>query len=173
MEPESILERIRQAQIVDAAELLKYWDSSDLETRGVIFACLTERGVLRYVQPEIDLARRNRFICCYLRDCIVQNPTDADWAHSDFEAGWALASWFQSLLASGSPDSKTCLAEIESMVRGVFLGGTERQRNVVINAFLEHVFESPRARKWFASWKDAGDLDSAYRDAVAWVELDG
>ena len=146
-------------------EVKRLIDSGDLLTWSVVYT-LTGKEWAR-IQPEIALEDQLDFMRRYLLRCIEENPAPTDYLHGGFEAAWELAASMKRWRTIGGRTStilRGIAIDLEKMYRRV----EPAAKNRILCGVLEHVFEDPAARTYFANWDRDGDLRDAYRLAVEW-----
>ena len=114
----------------------------------------------------MSISECNDFVLHYYERCIEENPS-GDWSDSRYEAGWGLASWF-GLLWRDMANNQGELDEIKNALSRIYRVGSQEIRDCVLNATLEHLFESAEIARFFADWDEDKVLSTAYNDALAW-----
>ncbi len=152
-------ESISRQQVVD------WIRSGDLETWAVLYV-LTDKAYSR-IQPELGMHDTCAFIEDYLLKCLIENPEPGDWIHSGYEAAWDFAGWLKHLETLG-PEAELFIREVATRVEASFRQADPETRERIINGFLEHVFEKPSLRSFFAPWTTEPALAEAYALAAAW-----
>jgi hypothetical protein len=97
--------------------------------------------------------------------CIRDNPQDGE-TPTRYEAAQELEVCFDDI--SMRSDSDVMLIEIAVAVTQLFLVSDESVRHAIETGFLEHVFEQPKLRRFFAHWETDDRLREAWRLCSAW-----
>jgi len=139
-----------------AREDVRRWiDSGDLLTWGAVYE-LTHSHPDLLGDDHIDFSRR------YLLRCLEENPRGGDYLHGGYEAAWELAACLKKW---SSPQALRGIAiDLDKLYRR----GDHATRNRILCGVLEHAFEDPAVRSYFASWERNDDLREAYRLALEW-----
>ncbi len=103
----------------------------------------------------------------YLLRCIEENPTSGDYLHGGSEAAWELAGCLKQWRAKGGK-AANALRGIALDLEKIYRRGDDATRNRVLCGVLEHAFEDPALRPYFADWDRDADLREAYRLATEW-----
>jgi hypothetical protein len=144
--------------------VLAWMRESSLETRGAVYV-LTDREWSR-IQPELSMEEQCTFMGSYLVECLAGDPPETDWVHGGFEAGHLLAAWFKHLHSTSG--TQKVLAGAASQLTAAYRKSDKKSRNRIETGALEHIFEQPALRLYFAEWCDDPDLREAYKWAVRW-----
>jgi hypothetical protein len=146
-------------------DVRRWIDSTDLLTWSAVYA-LAEESWAR-VQPEMEVHEQVDFMRRYLLRCIEENPTPGDHLHGGYEAAWELAAHMKLWRSAGGKLAATVRSiavELEKMYRRSEPAG----RNRILCGVMEHLFEDPALRPYFASWDRDEELRGAYKLAVEW-----
>jgi hypothetical protein len=158
--------RLLQSDAPIARDDVRRWiDSGDLLTWAAVFT-LTEEAWAR-IQPEIPMDEQIDFTRRYLVRCIDENPTPGEHLHGGFEAAWTLAGCMKRWRPLGGRPA--------AVVRGIALDLEKLYRradsatqNRILCGVLEHAFEDPALRPYFANWDRDGELREAHKLALEW-----
>ncbi|MFZ0520416.1 MAG: hypothetical protein WAL95_05305 [Candidatus Acidiferrales bacterium] len=145
-------------------QVLGWMHESSLETHGAVYR-LTDREWNR-IQPELSMEEQCWFMTHYLIECIVTDSSDSDWILGGFEASHELAAWIKHLyvIAGTSKIISGAAAQLTTAYRRA----DDRTRKRIETGALEHIFEQPALRTYFAEWRDDPELQEAYKWAAAW-----
>lgn len=158
-------ERPRDAEI--PKELLLEWmQTNDIEVLGVLYAFTSKPEYAKRIQPPLTLPEYRDFLLRYFEYCLRLNP-DGEWAHTRYEAGWDLVSWFTKLWQEKEASHET-LRKIKTWLASLYKDADADTRRCVVDATLEHLFENREISRFFADWKDDADLAIAYAAATEW-----
>lgn len=141
-------------------DVRRWIDTGDLLTWGAVYA-LAQRhpGILG--DDEVEFARR------YLLRCLEENPPSNDYLLGGYQAAWELASCLKRWRAEGGKAAKA-LRGIALDLEKSFRGGDDATKNRILCGILEHAFEDPALRPYFANWERDEELREAYRLGVEW-----
>jgi len=153
---------------VPKAQVLSWMESPDLDVQGALCSIIADADLVKLVKPELGFDDCFHFVISYLERCMLEDP-DSAWADSRYGAGTQLVGWIRHFWEDKSIPRER-LQEIKHRLAALYVQGDERMRDAVVNAVLEHVFESKELVAFFEDWKDDPNLGAAYRDALAWVE---
>ena len=135
-------------------DVRRWIDSGDLLTWGAVYALTLSHPDL-LGDDHIEFARR------YLLRCIEENPPSGDYLHGGYEAAWELAACLKQW--HNKP-----LRGIATDLDKLYRRGDDATRNRILCGVLEHAFENPAVRPFFASWERDEELREAYRLALEW-----
>ena len=145
-----------------AREELRRWiDSGDLLTWSAVYALLDQTSEVLGPDDTADFMRG------YLLRCIEENPTPGDYLHGGFEAAWELAGRLKQWRTRGGKAAgviRGIAVELERLYRR----GDPATQSRVSCGVLEHAFEDPALRPYFANWERDPELREAYTLAVEW-----
>jgi hypothetical protein len=144
-------------------DVRRWIDSGDLLTWGAVYE-LTRKEWSR-IQPEIPGDEQMEFMRRYLLRCLEENPPSGDYLHSGYEAAWELAACLKHWHGMGAVKPLRGIAiDLDKLYRR----GDHATRNRILCGVLEHAFEDPAVRPFFASWERTEELREAYRLALEW-----
>ena len=146
-------------------DVRRWIDSGDLLTWSAVFT-LTEEAWSR-IQPEIPIEEQVDFMRRYLLRCIDENPPPGEHLHGGYEAAWELAGsmkHWRTLGGRAAAAVRSIAVELEKLYRRA----DSATQNRILCGVLEHAFEDPALRPYFANWDRDPELRDAYRLAVEW-----
>jgi len=146
-------------------DVRRWIDSGDLLTWSAVYE-LTDHAWSR-IEPEIALEEQIDFMRRYLLRCIEENPAPGEHLHGGFEAAWELAACMKHWRTLGNKAAahvRGITLELEKMYRR----SEPVTQNRILCGVLEHAFEDPALRPYFAGWDRDGELRDAYRLAAEW-----
>lgn len=152
---------------VSRDKLHSWMRSSDLEVVGAAYVLLTEAGPKLRVEPELESGEVVLFCRRYLERCMKEGG-EGPWSLTRHGAGWELAHWIAQL-ADNPATPRDAILELRDWIASLYRNGSREDRDVLVNAVLEHLFERAELRRLFESWKTDPILSRAYDDAVLWV----
>lgn len=146
-------------------DVRRWIDSGDLLTWSVVYT-LTDSAWSR-IAPEIPAEEQVDFMRRYLLRCIDENPTPGDYLHGGYEAAWDLAACLK-LWRSLGGRSAAALRGVAIDLEKLYRRADVATQNRIICGVLEHAFEDPAIRPFFASWDRDCDLREAHKLALEW-----
>lgn len=159
------LTALRAEGPVSRDDVRRWVESGDLLAWSVVYD-LAARGGDR-IQPEIAMDEHTSFMRSYLLRCIEENPPAGDHLHGGFEAAWELAATIKHWRRSGG--------NLANLIRGVardleklYRRAEPATQNRILCGVLEHAFEDPAVRPYFANWERDAELRDAYKLALEW-----
>lgn len=160
-----VLAALRSEGVIARDEIRRWIDSGELLTWSAVYA-LTGKHWSR-IEPEIPGEEQIEFMRRYLLRCIEENPPSGDYLHGGYEAAWELAACLKLWRQQG--------ARITGSIRGIALDleklyrrGDAPVRNRIVCGVLEHAFEDPAMRPYFAGWERDAGLREAWALALEW-----
>ena len=101
----------------------------------------------------------------HLLRCIRDDPQDSD-TPTRYEAAGDLEVCFDDISKRSDADER--LTELAAAVTQLFLASDESVQRAIETGFLEHVFEQPTLRRFFAHWETDDRLQEAWQMCSAW-----
>ena len=149
-------------------KVLSWMNSDDPEVLGALYSFVTEPRQAARVTPPLTFDEYWNFVSRYFSRCFRENP-NGEWAHSRYEAGWDLASWFTSVWKDDAiaGDAKN---DIKKWIGDQYVSGSPDLRRCIVDATLEHIFEDTSVARFFDDWRSDQILSTAYREAAQWNE---
>lgn len=138
----------------------------DLSTLGLLFA-LSSGASYRRIKPELSMKDCCDFIRHFFLSCLKENPRSSKYLCNRYEAAWAIVSWFRHLHKEVKK-TEPVLIETAREIKELYLKSDQEIQLAICNGFLEHVFETPALRKYFADWKDDPRMSEDYKWAMMW-----
>ncbi len=143
----------------------------DIEVQGAVFYLITEPQHSARVRPKLTFQDYRKFVLDYLGRCVMEDP-QSEWADSRWEACYDLGKWFSVLWSDQSVD-RSALDDFKSVIQKLYLAGDLKTRQAIINGTLEHLFEEPSVRDFFAGWRVTPELQKAFDEAAKWSKKRG
>lgn len=146
-------------------DVRRWIDSGDLLTWSIVYTLLeSESGRFDEALPEEEQVE---FMRRYLLRCIEENPAPSEHLHGGYEAAWELAAALKKWRLGGP--------RIAAIVRGIAVALEKTYRradsatqNRILCGVMEHAFEDPALRGYFANWERDPELREVYNTALEW-----
>jgi hypothetical protein len=162
----------RSAATTISAEQVKLWmESPSLDVQGVIFDFVMDPERAARIEPPLAFGDYRYFVLRYLSRCMIENP-QSGWAATRFDASCELLRWCGIIWSDPSVE-KDATEEAKDLLRRLCLDYGSEVRRVAIQGILEHLFENPSVRAFFADWRGDPELRDAYDEANEWQRLGG
>jgi len=155
-------------KILSRETVLRWANSSDLETMGAVFKFLHKPEHYRRVRPALGFEDYRKFHLRYFERVLKENP-DSVWCDSRYIAAHGLVGWFMGLWNDKSTPPEV-LREIKMLVARLYMQGDEKLRICIITGVLEHLFADREILRYFAEWRQSVELDSAYLEALSYAD---
>lgn len=160
-----VLQALQSDAPVAREDVRRWIDSGDLLTWSAVFTLLEEAG--SRVQPEVPLEEQVDFTRRYLMRCLDENPTPGEHLHGGYEAAWELARCVREWRRLGGR-AAAAVRGIALELEKLYRRADATTQNRILCGVLEHVFEDPALRPYFANWNRDTELREAYRLALEW-----
>ena len=160
-----VLGALRSDGPIARDDVRRWIESGDLLTWSAVYE-LTRSGWSR-IDPEPTTAEQLDFMRHYLLRCIEENPSPGDYLHGGYEAAWELASALKQWRKRGGR-AAGAIRGIAVDLEKTYRRGDAATKNRVLCGVLEHAFEDPAVRPYFAAWDRNDELREAYRLAMEW-----
>jgi hypothetical protein len=156
---------------ISKARVLQLMNSDNPEVLGAVYVFVTDARRGKVISPSLQLEDYYRFMTRYYERCFREDPK-GEWVDSRYSAGWALVNWFVSLWKD-SEVPRSVISDLKVWLAGLYREGDADVRTCLETATLEHLFEHPKIRRYFADWKSDPILGGAFSRAVGWVQGGG
>jgi hypothetical protein len=151
---------------IKAATLRRWMRSSEGEARGAVCCLLTNTDVYARVTPPLSHDEAFDWLISYYAWCLRTNPR-GEWSSSRFEAASDMLVWFVGMWDEGR--DRSYFVRIKELLADLYLAGSPRLKQVLVQGCLEHLFEREEIMDFFQCWKDDPQLAPAYEQAFLWV----
>jgi hypothetical protein len=161
-----IQEAIQGPQKVPASEVKKWLRHPSLDVLSVATDLILEHSR----KIELPLTRQEicDAVCDYYRRCL-QEDRDSEFVPPLHIAGQELIRWFRSLW--GDPDvPREYLADLRTMLAELYKSTDQDKADRLVNAVIEHLFETPEIAEFFNNWKSDPVLARGFARAMEWAE---
>jgi hypothetical protein len=150
---------------ISREEIRKWIEAADLKTLSLLYV-LTNKASSR-ITPKLTMKETCDLIRRYYLTCIRKNPRSSDYMLSRYEAAWTMVAWFRHLV-SKLPETKNELKATVDEITSLYLNSKQSVQDALVNGFLEHLFETPSFREYFAHWKSDPKLAEPHKWALMW-----
>lgn len=159
----------RGSASIPVSRLADWASAPSLEVRGAVVNFLRKHG--DQITPPLSADETCAIFEGYYKECLVRNPADSPYVANRHVAGYELASWFRAIWVD-SQMPRRCVLRIKAMLRELYLLN-ENLRDPIVNAVLEHLFETPEIASFFSDWRGDPELKKAYDRALEWTKRRG
>jgi hypothetical protein len=161
-----IQEAIQGPQKVPASEVKKWLRHPSLDVLSVATDLILEHS--RKIEPPLTRQEICDAVCDYYRRCL-QEDRDSEFVPPLHIAGQELIRWFRSLW--GDPDvPREYLADLRTMLAELYKSTDQDKADRLVNAVIEHLFETPEIAEFFNNWKSDPVLARGFARAMEWAE---
>jgi hypothetical protein len=167
------LETIRQIKAaaqgtdkIPASQVKTWLCDAPVDVLGALTGLILKHS--RRIEPPLNMQEICDAILEYYKQCL-QGKTQGEFVPPKHIAGRELVRWFRSLWNDPSVP-RVHLQDIKMMLAEVFRGSDEHEADMLVNAILEHLFETAEIAEFFADWKTDSQLKKAFARAMEWVE---
>lgn len=144
-----------------AKERAATWLSDpDVQVAGAAYAYLEKAHHMARVTPPLDKLEFAQLSLEYLKRCLLDVQA-GEWAHSQFEAAWALVPW----LADRARQPSKSAVDFVQWLGDAYKAHPELHQ-LIVTGLLEHVIGSPHVDRLFDAWRLDPELTQAL--VVAW-----
>ena len=164
-----ILEAIQGPQKVSASEVKSWLQHPSLDVLSVATDLMMEHS--QKIEPPLTMQEICNSVCDYYRRCL-QEGHESEYGPSFHEVGYELARWFRSLW--DDPEvPRQYLADLKTMLAELYKSTDQAKADRLVNAVIEHLFETPGVPEFFADWKSDAALSRGFARAKEWVDGGG
>lgn len=107
----------------------------------------------------------------YYRRCLLDDR-ETEFVPSFHVAGYELARWFRSLW-DDSEVPREYLNDLKTMLAELYKSSDQEKADRLVNAVIEHLFETAGVPEFFADWKSDPVLSRGFTRAMEWVNCGG
>jgi hypothetical protein len=161
----AVVGHLNSTDAIPREEVRRWIDEGDLLTWSAVYALATKASAR--IHPELTADEQLDFMRRYLLRCIEENPAPGDYLHGGYEAAWELAASLKQWRRGGGKAAKT-LRGVALDLEKIYRRGDPATKNRILCGVLEHAFEDPALRPYFADWDRDEDLREAYKLALEW-----
>ncbi len=164
-----IQEAIQGSQKVPAYEVKNWLRHSSLDVLSVATNLILEHS--RQIEPPLTMQEICDAVRDYYRRCL-QEDRESEFVPSLHVAGYELARWFRNLW--DDPEvPREYLADLKTMLAELYKSADQAKADRLVNAVIEHLFETPGVPEFFADWKSDAALSRGFARAMEWVDGGG
>ena len=99
----------------------------------------------------------------------LREDRETEIVPSIHRAGQEFVQWFRSLW--NDPDvPRNYLADLKTMLAQLYRASDRERADRLVNAIIEHLFETPEIAEFFSDWKSDPVLARGFARAMEWVE---
>jgi hypothetical protein len=160
-----IIDVAESLQIIPVSQVKEWLVHPSLDVQGVVTRLISKDS--SRITPELSFEEKFSAFQNYYRRCLIQN-VESLWVPNRYLAGYEIASWFNSLWEDSSVP-REYLMRLKAMLRDLYLEN-EDLREVIVNAVLEHLFETPEIANFFKDWRADPTLSNPFALAMEWSE---
>ena len=161
-----IQEAIQGPQKVPASEVKNWLRHPSLDVLSVATDLIMEHS--RKIEPPLTMQEICDAVRDYYRRCL-QEDRESEFVPSLHLAGYELVRWFRNLW--GDPNvPREYLGDLKTMLAELYKASDEKKADRLVNAVIEHLFETPEIAEFFADWKSDAALSRGFARAMEWVE---
>lgn len=151
--------------------VMRWMADPDIEALGATYSLITEKRHARRIEPALTFEECQAFVVRSYERCFLESP-DGEWSDSRYSAGWDLVNWFARLWRD--PDvPRDALVDLKAWLARLYREADQELRTCIETATLEHLFETPEFRSFFADWASDPVLAAAHEAAMKWVRGGG
>jgi hypothetical protein len=120
------------------------------------------------IEPPLAM----REICDAVRDyykrCLHEDH-ESEFVPPIHIAGYELVRWFRNLW-SDSDIPRDYLVDLKTMLAELYRSSDRESADRLVNAVIEHLFETPEIAEFFGDWRNDSVLSKGFARAMEWAE---
>lgn len=155
-----------EGDLVSKSRVLEWMADRDLAVQGATYWAITDRSRSDRIQPNLTLNDYYEFVVPYLERCMIEDPDD-DWSESRYLAGHALQHWFRAWW-DDKDVPRSYVEKLKNELERLYRAADAPLRDAIVNAILEHLFESNEIADYFSDWQKDPLLVEAFDSAREW-----
>jgi hypothetical protein len=161
-----IHEAMQGEERVAASEVKTWLCHPSLDVVSVATDLILEHAQL--VAPPFSLQETCDAVLAYYKRCL-QTDCDTEFVPPIHIAGYELVRWFRNIWADPNVPRK-CVTHLKAMLADLYTSSAPEKADRLVNAVLEHLFETPAIAEFFSDWRSDPSLSRAFARAMEWVE---
>jgi hypothetical protein len=161
-----IQEAIQNSQSIPASEVKSWLRHPSLDVLSTATDLILEHS--RKIEPPLTMQEICEAVRDYYRRCL-QEDRESEFVPPLHIAGQELVRWFRSLW--GDPDvPREYLTDLKTMLAELYKSSDREKADRLVNAVIEHLFETQEIAELFNDWKSDPVLARGFARAMEWVE---
>jgi len=157
---------IKEPGKVPASEVKNWLRHRSLDVLSVATDLILEHS--RRIEPPLTMQEICDAVRDYYQRCF-QEDHESEFVPSFHIAGYELVRWFRNLW--GDPDvPREYLSDLKTMLAQLYRASDKKKADRLVNAVIEHLFETREIAEFFADWKSDAALSRGFARAMEWVE---
>jgi hypothetical protein len=161
-----IQETIEASENVPASDVRVWLRHPSLDVLSVATDMILEHS--RKIVPPLELQEICAAALNYYRRCL-QEDRESEFVPPLHIAGYELVRWFKSLWGDANVP-REYLSDLKTMIADLYRSSDQKKANRLVNAVIEHLFETPEIAEYFADWKSDPVLRKGFDRAIEWVK---
>ena len=147
---------------------MQWASSDDPDVLSLLVEMSTQRPDVFSVDVTYEMARDLQFKL--FKATLSGEPArSGHFGLSSYDVARHIYSWFVSATAKEPRETEALVRAAAGDLAEMYRTSSEESRRCIVDDILEHLFELPPAKAYFASWKDDGSLSQAWHEAEAWA----
>ena len=163
---QKILGAVEKQQPVPIFEVREWLRSGALDVLGVVNDLILEHPDI--IQPRLTLQESCDAVRAYYKRCLAEDR-ESEFVPSFHIAGYELVQWFRNLWNDTSVP-RQYLSDLKNMLGELYKSSDDNKADRIVNAVIEHLFETPAIVDFFLDWKNDPALRRGYARALEWME---
>jgi hypothetical protein len=151
---------------IPRSEVIQWIASDDPEVMGAAYTLLLDATLADRIVPAPSFDEIFEFFLRYYEFCLRRDP-QGEWVDDRFNAGCELVRFFVSYWDEGLEEKY--FANLKSLLKRLYLEGSPDLQHTIVQAIVEHLFETEPIRRFFNDWRDDPQLREAYDQGCEWA----
>jgi len=157
---------VRNQRGIPAPEARSWLQNSSLSVLTAATDVILEHP--EKIEPRLTLEETCEAVRNYYKKCLYED-VESEFVPSFHIAGYELVRWFRNLWNDTSVP-RSHLTDLKVMLAEMYKAFDQKKADRLVNAVIEHLFETPAIVDFFSDWKIDPALVRGYARALEWVE---
>jgi hypothetical protein len=161
-----IQEAIQGPGKVPASEVKNWLGHPSLDVLSVATDLILEHS--RQIEPPLSMREICDAIRDYYRRCLLEDR-ETEFVPPLQMAGYELVRWFRNLWGDADVP-REYVTDLKTMLAELYKASEREKADRLVNAVIEHLFETPEIANFFIDWKSDPVLARGFARAMEWAE---
>jgi hypothetical protein len=161
-----IQDAVQSSESIPASEVKSWLRHPSLDVLSAATDLILAHS--RRIEPPLTIQEFCESVRNYYWRCLREDR-ETEIVPSIHIAGQEFVQWFRSLW--NDPDvPRNYLADLKTMLAQLYRASDRERADRLVNAIIEHLFETPEIAEFFSDWKSDPVLARGFARAMEWVE---
>jgi hypothetical protein len=169
-DPREVVNRIQEAlqvpESVPVSEVRAWLSHPSLDVLAVTTDLILENP--EKIEPPLAMREICDVVRDYYRRCLKEDH-ESEFVPPIHIAGYELVRWFRNLWSDSSLP-RDYLIDLKTMLAELYRSSDQQSADRLVNAVIEHLFETPEIAEFFNDWRNDPVLSKGFARAMEWAK---